>query len=220
MSSTPNLTPFAIKRLRAAKLLASGWSIESVAQTMGLCAATVGRYKIILETDGIDAFEKISVGRRKSALDAEARAWIVNAVHGSPRRHSFDADRWSNPKLQIVIERQFGVRFSTVYVRQLTIDLGVHDRMSKVNAPMRRRPTVLDDEALSWIAAALRHSPRLHDFDADLWTNERLKTIIERKFGVCYSRRYTWQIATDLGLSHLLTLDQTPQMKATICRKR
>lgn len=194
-----------MKRLQAARLLASGCSIESVARTMGLSVVTVSRYRTVLDTDGIEAFEKISVGGRKSALDEEARAWVVKAVHGSPRRHGFDVDQWTGPKLRAVIERPFGVRFSTVYVRQLTIDLGVHDRMRSFKEPMHRIPTVLDNEALSWIAAALRHSPRLHDFDADLWTNERLRTIIERKFGVRYSRGYTWRIVTDLGLSHLLT---------------
>ncbi|HEX7911693.1 MAG TPA: winged helix-turn-helix domain-containing protein [Paraburkholderia sp.] len=138
-------------------------------------------------------------------MDEQARAWIINAVRESPRRHGFDVDRWSNPALQTVIERKFGQRFSTVYVRQLTINLGVHDRMRSFKAPMRRAPGILDDEALSWIAAALRHSPRLHDFDSDLWTNERLATIIERKFGVRYSRNHVWKTATDLGLSHLLS---------------
>ncbi|WP_165189686.1 winged helix-turn-helix domain-containing protein [Paraburkholderia dioscoreae] len=70
---------------------------------------------------------------------------------------------------------------------------------------MRRAPGIVDDQALSWIAAALRHSPRLHDFDSDLWTNQRLGTIIERKLGVRYSRSHVWKIATDLGLSHLLS---------------
>lgn len=205
MSSTPDLTPFAIKRLQAAQLLGSGCSIESVARTMGISVVTVSRYKTILDTDGIEAFRKISVGGRKSVLDEAARAWVVKTIRGSPRHHGFDADRWTAPSLRGVIERQFGVRFSTVYVRQLTIDLGVHDRMRQFKEPMRRPPAVLDDEALSWIAAALRHSPRLHDLDADLWTNERLRTVIERKFGMRYSRRHIWQIVTDLGLSHLLT---------------
>ena len=179
--------------------------LESVALTVGLCVESVKRYKAVLDTRGVAALDKMSVGGGKSALDEEARAWIVDAVRGSPRRHGFEVDRWSNPVLQAVIERQFGQRFSIVYVRQLTINLGVHDRMRSCKTPIRRAPGILDDQALSWIAAALRHSPRLHDFDSDLWTNQRLGTIIERKLGVRYSRSHVWKIATDLGLSHLLS---------------
>jgi hypothetical protein len=36
--------------------------------------------------------------------------------------HGFETDRWSNPKLLAVIEREFGLRFSDVYIRKLTID--------------------------------------------------------------------------------------------------
>ena len=205
MSSTSRLTPTAAKRLQAAQLLAGGGSPESVAQTVGLCVESVKRYKAVLDTGGLAALDDMSVGGRKSALDEQARAWIIDAVRGSPRLYGFDVDRWSNPALQALIERQFGRRFSTVYVRQLTINLGVHDRMRTFKAPMRRASGILDAEALSWIAAALRHSPRLHDFDSDLWTNERLATIIERKIGVRYSRSHVWKIATDLGLSHLLS---------------
>jgi transposase len=189
----------------APQLLAGGGSLESVALTVGQCVESGKRYKAVFNTRGVAALDKMSVGGRKSALDEEARAWIVEAVRGSPRCHGFDIDRWSNPALQALIKRQFGQRFSTVYVRQLMINLGVHYRMRTFKAPMRRAPVILDDEALSWIAAALRHSPRLHDFDSDRWTNERLATIIGWKFGVRYSRNHVWRTATDLGLSQLLS---------------
>jgi len=205
MSSTPKLTLVAAKRLQAAQLLTGGESLESVARSVGLSVASVKRYQAILNTGGFAAFADMTNGGRKSALDEQARAWIVSAVRGSPRHHGFDADQWTNPTLQKVIERQFGQRFSIVYVRQLTINLGVHDRMRSFRTPMRRAPGILDDEALSWIAAALRHSPRAHDFDSSVWTNERLRTIIERKFGVRYSRGHVWKVVKDLGLSHLLS---------------
>ncbi|MCX4174142.1 MULTISPECIES: helix-turn-helix domain-containing protein [Paraburkholderia] len=128
MSSTSKLTPTAAKRIQAAQLLAGGGSPESVALTVGLCVESVKRHKAVLDMRGVAALDKMSVGGGKSALDEEARAWIVDAVRGSPRRHGFEVDRWSNPVLQAVIERQFGQRFSIVYVRQLTINLGVHDR--------------------------------------------------------------------------------------------
>ena len=67
------------------------------------------------------------------------------------------------------------------------------------------RASVLDREALDWIAAALRGSALEHGFESATWTNARLRELIERRYGVRYSRVYIWQIATNLGLGHLLS---------------
>ncbi|AET91351.1 transposase [Burkholderia sp. KK1] len=67
------------------------------------------------------------------------------------------------------------------------------------------RASVLDREALDWIAAALQGSAREHGFESATWTNARLRELIERRYGVRYSRVYIWQIATNLGLGHLLS---------------
>ncbi len=67
------------------------------------------------------------------------------------------------------------------------------------------RASVLDRAALDWIADALKGSPRMHGFESDAWTNARLRELIERRYGVRYSRVYIWQIATNLGLGHVLS---------------
>ncbi|MDR5857287.1 helix-turn-helix domain-containing protein [Caballeronia sp. LZ062] len=67
------------------------------------------------------------------------------------------------------------------------------------------RTSVLDRPALDWIAAALQTSARKHGFQSDTWTNARLRELIERRYGVRFSRVYVWQIATNLGLSHRLS---------------
>ncbi|MDR5739650.1 MULTISPECIES: helix-turn-helix domain-containing protein [unclassified Caballeronia] len=67
------------------------------------------------------------------------------------------------------------------------------------------RASVLDQDALGWIATALQGSARDHGFESDAWTNARLREVIERRYGVRYSRVYVWQIATNLGLAHVLS---------------
>ena len=52
---------------------------------------------------------------------------------------------------------------------------------------------------------ALVLAAKAHGFDSDAWTNARLRSLIETQFGVRYSRVYIWQIATNLGLGHLLS---------------
>jgi transposase len=185
-------------------MLVEGETIKSVADQLGMSIQTVKRYKSAIEQSGLVALERMSVGGRKSVLDSDALAWIAGTLRESPVAHGFDTDQWSDGRLTTVIEQQFGVRFSRVYVRQLVINLGFSDRLrpTKGTGPSS---SVLNSEALSWIAAVLRHSPRVEGFDADRWSNGRLRIAIERRFGVSYSRTHVWKIATDLGLSHLIT---------------
>jgi transposase len=64
---------------------------------------------------------------------------------------------------------------------------------------------VLDRTALEWISMALHGSAREHGFPSDAWTNSRVRELISRQFGVHYSRVYTWQIVSNLGLGHRLS---------------
>jgi transposase len=52
--------------------------------------------------------------------------------------------------------------------------------------------------------AGLRHSPKAQGIETDIWTSERLRTAIERRFGIRYSRGYVWKIVSELGLSPLM----------------
>jgi transposase len=89
-------------------------------------------------------------------------------------------------------------------VRQLIIDLGFSEQLNTRRSQTTiSKTSPLTSGTLSWIAATLRCTPRVKGFDADRWTNERLRIAIEKRIGVRYSRMYVWKIATDPGLSHL-----------------
>jgi transposase len=186
-------------------MLMAGEGIASVARQLGISTATAKRYKAIVEMGGLDALEGMGVGGRKSALDPEALEWIANSLRGSPVAFGLASDQWTDGRLQSVIRNQFGVDFSRVYVRQIMIDLGFADRLKARRDQTMNSNPALTPAALSWIAAALRHSPRVEGIDAERWTNERLKTAIANRLGVQYSRMHVWKIATELGLSHLIS---------------
>lgn len=67
------------------------------------------------------------------------------------------------------------------------------------------RVSVLDEQALAWLASALNDSARVYGFESDAWTNARVRALIERRFGVKFSRVYVWQLATKLGMGHILS---------------
>jgi transposase len=68
------------------------------------------------------------------------------------------------------------------------------------------RRSVLDVRALSWLTSAIKHSPRLHGFETDVWNREQLRIFVEREFGITYSPSHLNRIVRDLGLSHRLAI--------------
>jgi len=67
------------------------------------------------------------------------------------------------------------------------------------------RESALGTDGYLQIAAVLQESARAYGFESDGWTNARVRLLIERKFGVRFSRVYVWQLVTNLGLGHVLT---------------
>lgn len=206
MGARKDKLPSVMLRSEAGRLLLEGKSPLVVANMLGLSIQTTKRYQALVAQEGLDALARMSVGGRKPALSAEARGWIASALRGSPAAHGFNSDQWTDGRLRTLIEKEFGRKFSRVYVRQIIIDLGCADRLRhRSSTPVASDAGVLKAEVMSWVRTALLHSPRLQGFEADRWTNERLRAAIERRYGVRYSRIYAWEIATDLGLSHLLS---------------
>ncbi|WP_087043079.1 helix-turn-helix domain-containing protein [Caballeronia ptereochthonis] len=67
------------------------------------------------------------------------------------------------------------------------------------------RGSVLGKEGMTWLEGALRESAKNYGFESDVWTNARVRMLIEQRFGVRFSRVYIWQLATNLGLGHVLS---------------
>jgi transposase len=101
------------------------------------------------------------------------------------------------------VAEQLHLSVQTVRRYKAIVAEGGLDALAKMG--VGGRVSVLDRAALEWIAGALQGSARKHGFDTDAWTNARLRELIERRYGVRYSRVYVWQIVTNLGLGHLLS---------------
>ncbi len=101
------------------------------------------------------------------------------------------------------VAAQLNLSLATVKRYKSMIDAGGLDALKQKG--VGGRSSALDQKALEWIAQALQGSARAHGFESDAWTNGRLRSLIETRYGVKYSRVYVWQIATNLGLGHLLS---------------
>jgi transposase len=112
-------------------MLLDGASVDQVAEELHLSLATVRRYKALIDAGGLDALRQLGVGGRTSVLDQRALEWISAALQGSARAHGFDSDAWTNARLRSIIETQFGVRYSRVYIWQIATNLGLGHLLSK-----------------------------------------------------------------------------------------
>jgi transposase len=200
------MLPSVALRLEAAQLLSEGKSPAQVADALGIAVLTARRYQTLLSEGGLDALEHMSVGGRKPSLSPKAREWIATALSGSASAHGFPSGQWTDGRVSLLIARELGISFSRVYVRQLIIDLGFADCLVHKSSrpPVNPSSQVSTATLTSWVAAALRHSPRAQGIEADSWTNERLREAIQSRFGIRYSRGHVWKIATNLELSHLI----------------
>ncbi|GAA5076970.1 hypothetical protein GCM10023336_67390 [Streptomyces similanensis] len=67
------------------------------------------------------------------------------------------------------------------------------------SAPRRAatgRPPKLDDTQVERVRAALEQGAQAHGFEADLWTLERVGTVVTRATGVVLSRASMWRLLT------------------------
>ncbi|HKT98922.1 MAG TPA: helix-turn-helix domain-containing protein [Paraburkholderia sp.] len=62
----------------------------------------------------------------------------------------------------------------------------------------RRRK--LPAEGLSWLVAAIKHSPEVHGFRGEYWTNDAVGELINRQFQIRYSRSHINALIRELGL--------------------
>ncbi|MFI1607378.1 winged helix-turn-helix domain-containing protein [Streptomyces griseofuscus] len=58
------------------------------------------------------------------------------------------------------------------------------------------RPPNLDDTQVERVRAALEQGAQAHGFEADLWTLERVGTVVTRATGVVLSRASVWRLLT------------------------
>jgi transposase len=197
MSDVDDTLPSIALRLQAGQMLLAGQSVSVIASALSLSRLTVARYKALVDDGGLSALETMQVGGRRSVLDAQAKKWLG----ASPRNYGFEVEQWSIGRVGKLIEKQFGVAFSRIYVRQLIINLGHHDKLKPVSfarSPGAASP--LNDALWSWLTAALKESPRLSGIEADRWTNAHVRTAIQRRTGIMYSRTHIWTLMSRHGL--------------------
>jgi len=149
------------RRVRAGRLLLAGKSPPEVARTVGAPRQTVYRWREVLEAGGIDALREMSKGGRPARLGAaELSQLYVALLEGAPA-HGFATPLWTLKRVRLLIEREFGVRYSEVHVWRLLGQLGLSSQKPDRRALERDQAAIEHWRKRTW--PALKKTPVARD---------------------------------------------------------
>ncbi len=102
-----------------------------------------------------------------------------------------------------VIARKTGLSLPTLRKYKAVLSRGGRDALTQLNE-YGSKPR-LNEEAISWVVSAIKHSPKVHGIAATVWTVEQVRNVIRQRFGATYSASYVTTMIRKLGLAYRLT---------------
>ena len=100
------------RRLAAARLLrGKGASQAAIARELGVSRASVTRWKLRLEQEGLRGLRRRAAPGRASALTAAQWRQLFRILGRGAQAAGFETDRWTQCRIAAVIRREFGVRY-------------------------------------------------------------------------------------------------------------
>jgi transposase len=108
----------------AGKLLLQGMSISDVADVVEASTSSVGRWKQIVELEGLDGLNAKPVPGRPPRLSSADRKQLEELLRKGPREAGLTTDAWTCPRVVRLIQQQFGVEFHPDHVRRILDALG------------------------------------------------------------------------------------------------
>ena len=112
------------RRLRAVRLLEQGCREAEVARRVGVHRVSVNRWSRQLATGGREVVRRAGRAGRKPQLNAEDRRRVVAGLKRGPEALGYETGLWTSWRVADLIERECGVRYTTVHVWRILRELG------------------------------------------------------------------------------------------------
>ncbi|MBI3373795.1 MAG: transposase [Betaproteobacteria bacterium] len=122
------------RKLHAARLLRLGLAPVQVAAMVGASRQTVYRWRAVLESEGTGTLRPLSRSGRPPRIGADELSHLKLALLEGPVAHGFGTPVWTLKRVQLFIERRFGVHFSEVHVWRLMGKIGLSRRRPEQRA--------------------------------------------------------------------------------------
>jgi transposase len=149
------------RRVRVGRLLLDGKSPPEVARIVGAPRQTVYRWREVLQVGGLDALRDMSKGGRPAQLGAAELSRLYVALLEGPEANGFSTPLWTLKRVRLLIEREFGVRYSEVHVWRLLGQLGLSSQKPDRRALERDEAAIEHWRKRKW--PALKKTPLAKD---------------------------------------------------------
>ncbi len=110
--------------MRAWELHEQGWWQKDIAAALGVSRAAVCQWIKRGREHGIEGLRRRPHPGAPAKLTGEQRAQIPVLLAQGAEAHGFRGDVWTAPRVAVVIERAFGVRYHPVHVGRLLRQAG------------------------------------------------------------------------------------------------
>jgi len=100
------------RRLRAAELFELGVANVVIAEALGVSDSAVDLWKARWEAGGAEALRSLGRPGYPCLLDGEQVGRLVAELERGALAHGYDNDRWTAPRVNVLIESLFGVCFA------------------------------------------------------------------------------------------------------------
>jgi transposase len=104
------------RRQLAVERVCEGYSTEEVADFLGVDPSSVRRWVAAFQVQGIAALAARPVPGRPPRLTPAQEKIVCRWLADSPIDHGFATELWSAPRLGLLIEQEFNVRFHPNYL--------------------------------------------------------------------------------------------------------
>ena len=113
------------RRAEGVRLLRAGELTQvQIARHLGVSEAAVSQWKKTLETEGPAALQLRTASGRPPKLSVEDRRQLVEILEQGALAAGFPTEPWTQARVKLVIERQFGVKYHRNYISRLLHGLG------------------------------------------------------------------------------------------------
>lgn len=142
-----NRAQMAERRREGARLLRAGrLSQAAIARQLGVSRAAVTSWKQALAESGLRGLAERPVPGRPAQLSTSDWQRLLRILKRGALRAGFETDRWTLPRIQSIVQDEFGVSHSTVWLSRRLAQLGW-----SVQQPVARALEQEDELVAAWL---------------------------------------------------------------------
>lgn len=122
--ATKRLDETVRRRVRAGRMLLAGKTPAEAAHAVGVARQTAYTWKAVLDEGGIDALRAMPCRGRPARMDDKQLQTLGRLLLDKPTDHGFGTELWTIKRIGVLVERQWGVKFSQTHIWRILGALG------------------------------------------------------------------------------------------------